>query len=155
MPTVNGKSRRHHHKYKFIVEIDGFGSSQWQSCSELSSETAKVETWEGGALAADKDPGRVTFEDITLVRGATDDEDCFKWYKEVSDIAANSGAVDGTMKRTVDVVQQNRDGKTLRRWRLAQAWPNKFVAGDWDNTADENTMEQLTICFKFFDKAKS
>lgn len=154
MPTVNGKARRHHKKFKFVVEVDQFGSSQWQSCSELSSETAKIETWEGGSLVAEKDAGRVTFEDITLVRGATDDEDCYNWYREVSNASANSGAVDDNYKRNVDIVQQNRDGKTLRRWRLTKAWPTKFVAGDWDNTADENTMEQLTVCYKFFEPKK-
>lgn len=152
MPTINGRARKHHKKYKFIVSIDGFGDSVWQSCSELSSETAVIETWEGGALTADKDPGRVTVADVTLVRGATDNEDCWTWYKQVSNAAADSGDVDDAFKRSVDIVQQDRNGKTLRRWRLSMAWPKKFVAGEWDNTADENTMEQLVLCFKFFDR---
>lgn len=153
MPVVNGKARRHHQKWKFVVEIDGFGDSVWQSCSELSSETAIIETWEGGSSVAEKDPGRVTFPNITLTRGATDSEDCFLWYKQVSNASANSGAVDESFKRTIDIVQQNRDGKTMRRWRLQKAWPTKFVAGDWDNTADENVMESMEICHKLFDKA--
>lgn len=154
MPSVNGTARRHHKKFKFVVEVDGFGSSQWMKSSELSSETAKIETWEGGSLTADKDPGRVTFSDVTLERGATDDEDCWLWYKSVSDAVANSGGVDDNFKRGVDIVQQNRDGKTLRRWRLTKAWPTKFVAGEWDNTADENTMESITLCYKHFEPKK-
>lgn len=152
MPTVIGSSRKFQKKYKFVVEIDNFNSSQWQKCSELSAEIAKIEQWEGGSLIPNKSPGRVTFTDVTLDRGATDDEDLFGWYKQVANIAANSGAVDDDYKRNSDVVQQDRDGKTLRRWFLSAGWPTKFVAGDWDNTADENVMESTTMTYDYFDR---
>ncbi len=154
MPTVIGKSRKYHKKYKFIVELDNFAASQWQKCSELSSEIAKIEQWEGGSLIPNKSPGRVTFSDVTLERGATEDEDCFNWYKQVANIAANSGAVDDEYKRNGDVVQQDRDGKSLRRWMLSAGWPTKFVAGEWDNTSDENVMESITLTYDFFDRKK-
>lgn len=154
MPTVIGKQRSYHKKFKFIVEIDGFGSSAWQKCGELSAEVAKIEQWEGGSLIPNKSPGRVTFADTTLERGATDDQNCFEWFKEVADVVANAGLVDDEYKRNGDVVQQNRDNKTLRRWRLANAWPTKFVAGEWDNGADENVMESLTLTYDSFTPKK-
>lgn len=153
MPTVIGKPRSFHKKFKFIVDITGMGSAAWQKCSELSAEIAKIEQWEGGVLIPDKSPGRVTFSDATLDRGATQDQDCFNWFKEVANVAANSGLVDNDYKRQGDVVQQDRDGKSLRRWRLTNGWPTKFVAGEWDNTADENVMESLTLTYDFFDLA--
>lgn len=152
MPSNIGKSRKFHKKYKFIVEIDNFTSSQWQKCSELSAEIAKIEQWEGGALIPNKSPGRVTFSDITLDRGATEDEELFKWYKQVANVAANSGAVDDEYKRNGNVVQQDRNGKSLRRWFVSQGWPVKFVAGDWDNNADENVMESTTMTYDYFDR---
>jgi phage tail-like protein len=154
MPTKIGKSRSFHKKFKFVVEINAFGSSAWQKCSELSAEIAKIEQWEGGALIPDKSPGRVTFSDCTLERGATQDEDCYSWFKEVANVSANSGLVDDEYKRGGDVVQQDRDGKSLRRWRLTKAWPTKFMAGDWDNTADENVMESITLTYDSFDLKK-
>ena len=54
-------------------------------------------------------------------------------------------------KRNLDVVQQDRDGTTLRRWSLSRAWPVKFVAGDWDNEADENVIESVTLTYDFFE----
>ncbi len=51
----------------------------------------------------------------------------------------------------LDVVQQERDGTTLRRWSLSRAWPVKFVAGDWDNEADENVIESVTLSYDFFE----
>lgn len=48
-------------------------------------------------------------------------------------------------------MQQDRDGTMLRRWSLSRACPVKFVAGDWDNGADENVIESVTWSYDFFE----
>lgn len=150
MPTV-GAPRSFHKKFKFIVQVDNFGSFGFQKCSELSMEIAKVEYYEGGSLIPNKSPGRVTFSDVTLDRGATKDRDMYNWARQTTNVAANTGVVDDQYKRQIDIVQQDRDGKTLRRWRLKNAWPVKFNAGDWDNEADENVIEQITLTYDSFE----
>lgn len=148
--SIVGKPRSFFKKFLFIVEIDEVESSAFQKCSELSMETAVIEQFEGGALTPEKSPGRVKVADVTLDRGATKDLDFWKWAKQVSNIAANGGAVDDAYKRSAAIVQKDRDGTELRRWNLFDAWPTKFVAGDWDNTADANTIESITLTFKYF-----
>jgi len=148
--SVIGTPRTFHKKFKFIVEIDGIAAAGFQKCSELSVEVANVEYYEGGALIPQKSPGRLKFADVTLERGATSDEDLFEWLSEVADAAANAGLVEPDFKRNLDIVQQDRDGSTLRRWRLTGAWPVKFVAGEWDNNADENVIESVTLTYDFF-----
>ncbi len=64
-----------------------------------------------------------------------------------------SGLQDPNFKRNLDIVQLDRDGSEVRRYRLQGAWPNKFVAGEWDNEAEENVIEMLTLVFDFFDEA--
>lgn len=148
---VIGTPRTFHKRFKFVVEIDGIASAAFQSCSELSVEVAEVDHWEGGAVIPDKTPGRVTFADITLERGATNDRDMWDWLKEVVDASANSGLVDPNYKRNLDIVQQERDGSTLRRWTVSNAWPKKFVGGSWDNNTDETNIESVTLAFDTFD----
>ena len=152
MPVI-GNPRTFHKKFKFIVEIDGVASAGFQKCSELSVEVANVQYYEGGALIPNKSPGRLTFADVTLERGATSDKDLFDWLTQVADAAANAGLNEPEFKRNLDIVQQDRDGSTLRRWSLTGAWPVKFVAGDWDNEADENVIESVTLTFDFFELA--
>jgi phage tail-like protein len=152
MPVI-GTPRSFHKKFKFIVEIDGVASAGFQKCSELSVEVANVQYSEGGALIPNKSPGRLTFADVTLERGATDDADLFDWMQEVADASANAGLNEPEFKRNLDIVQQDRDGSELRRWRLNGAWPVKFVAGDWDNEADENVIESVTLTYDFFERA--
>lgn len=149
MPIL-GTPRSYHHKWKFVVEIDGVSSAGFQKCSELSVEVASIEYHEGGSMIPNKSPGRLKFADVTLERGATKDEDLWDWLSEVADAAANAGLSDPAFKRTVDIVQQDRDGSTLRRWRLFGVWPTKFVAGAWDNESDENVIESVTLTFDYF-----
>jgi len=150
---VLGTPRTFHKKFKFIVEVDGFASAGFQKCSELSVEAANVQYFEGGSLIPNKSPGRLTFTDVTLERGATSDLDMFNWFSEVAATASGLGAIEPEFKRNLDIVQQDRDGSTLRRWSLNNAWPTKLVAGDWDNEADENVIESVTLTYDFFDLA--
>lgn len=149
MPT--GTPRSYHKKFKFLVEIDGVASARFAKCSALEGEIAKIEHHEGGDIIADKSPGRLSFSDITLERGATDDHDLWDWFNSTANGGKNAGLVAPTYERTVDIVQLDLDGSERRRWTLYRAWPTKFVAGEWDNGADENTMETVTLTFKYPD----
>lgn len=149
----NGEPRTFFKRFKFVVEIDGLAYAGFEKAGPLESETATVEAWEGGGIiAAAKDPGRVSFPDLVLARGATRDEDLWKWYKQVSDASKDAGDVSPKYKKNLDIVQQDRDGTTLARWRVYNAWPKRFKAGDWDNTADENVVEEVTLVFSRFDR---
>lgn len=148
---VKGTPRTYHKKFKFLVEVDGIASSAWAKCSALEAEIAKIEQFEGGALIPQKSPGRLTFTDLTLERGVTNDRDTWDWFKSVADGSSNTGLKESLIKRNVDIVQLDLDGTELRRWTLYNAWPTKFVGGEWDNNSDENTMETLTITYDFPD----
>lgn len=149
--TIIGKPRSFHKRFKFLVEVDSLKSAAFQKCSELSVEVAKIEQHEGGVIIPNKSPGRLTFADVTLERGATSDEDLFKWFEDVARASSGIGLVDPDYKRSLDIVQQDRDGRTLRRWTLNGAWPTKFVAGEWDNESDENVIESVTLTYDYFE----
>lgn len=149
MPII-GTPRTFHKKFAYVVEIDQLQSAGFQKCSELSVEVASIDYYEGGSLLPNKSPGRLKFADITLERGATKDQDLFDWFSDVADAAANAGLPEPLFKRNLDLVQQDRDGTTLRRWRLFGAWPVKFVAGAWDNESDENVIESVTLTYDYF-----
>jgi phage tail-like protein len=150
MPII-GNPRSFHKRFKFVVEIDSVKHAGFQKCSELSVEIANVQYYEGGSLIPNKSPGRMTFPDVTLERGATQDRDLFDWFQQVANLASGLGLNDIDYKRNFDIVQQDRDGSTLRRWSITNAWPVKFVAGEWDNEADENVIESVTLSFDYFE----
>ena len=76
------------------------------------------------------------------------------WSAAISEAAITSsglGLTDVNYRRNLDIVQQDRDGLTLRRWSLSRAWPVKFVAGEWDNESDENVIESVTLTYDVFE----
>lgn len=153
MPVI-GTPRSYYNKFKFLVEIDGITYAGFQKCSELSAELAKIEHWEGGSLIPNKSPGRLTFADITLERGATKDMELYLWFEETARASAGlggAGRIDPLYKRTLDVVQLDRDDTVLQRWNVVNAWPTKFVAGEWDNTTDEKVMNSVTLAYDYFE----
>ncbi len=151
--AIIGNPRTFHKRFKFIVEIDDIAHAGFQKCSELSVEVANVQYHEGGSLIPNKSPGRLTFSDVTLERGATSDQELFDWFQDVAVTSSGLGLTDYDYKRNLDIVQQDRDGTTLRRWTLTNAWPVKFVAGEWDNESDENVIESVTLTYDFFEIA--
>jgi len=149
---VFGTPRTYHKKFKFVVEVDGLGYAGFQDCSELAAELAVVEQWEGGGTrAAAKDAGRLTYPNITLTQGATQDLELWEWFRECADAVADGGIIEPYYKRTADIVQLDRDNSELMRWRLQEAWIRRFVAGQWDNTADENVMRSIEVVHSYFD----
>lgn len=153
MPII-GTPRSFFNKFKFLVEIDNITYAGFTSCSELSAEFAKIEHWEGGSLIAKKSPGRLTYPDITLERGATTDMELYRWFEKVGRASAGlggAGAPDDSYKRSFDIVQLDRDDTVLQRWSVANAWPTKFVAGAWDNASDDKVMTSVTLAIDYFE----
>lgn len=151
--TILGEPVDHHHKYSFIVEIDDFNRAAFTKCSALEAEIAKILIWEGGSLVARKEPGRVTFSDVTLERGVTDDPECYRWFQDCYSAVKDTGKASPEFIRNADIVVLDRDRTELLRWTLEESWVTKFVAGEWDNEADEATMESITLTFTRFKRS--
>ena len=158
-----GEQRELFAKHLFLVEIgNGDISAGFQKCSELSVEAAKIEYWEGGSTIPWKLPGRLTFSDITLERGASTSTRFVEWANQVNNASSGyigtrgAGLVVPFYMRHIDIVQLDRDASSrIATWRLFNGWPQKFVAAsDYDNSADDTVIESLTITFDYFKRVK-
>jgi phage tail-like protein len=154
--AIVGQARTYHKQFRFQVQIDGLDYAGFQSCSELSSEFAETAHYEGGTIIPDKSPGRMTFDDVTLQRGVTGDNQLYEWHLQVGSAADDAVAnLPDAYKRQVDICQYDLQGqRVIRRWRLTNAWPKRYVAGSWDNDSDENVVEQLVLAYDYFFKVE-
>lgn len=139
-------------KFKFVIEVDGIKRAAFKSCSELRVNAETVSYREGGRLNPHKAPGTIEYPDITLERGASDDEDLHKWMKETFDAASGLGEVTPDLYRTFDIIQQDRKGNEVQRHTVFGAWCKEYSAGDWDNDASEVRMEQVVIVIDHWEK---
>lgn len=162
MPAV-GAPRSFENKFAFTVEVDGVAHAGFNKCSAIKASIAVIEHNEGGSLIPNKSPGRVTWDNVTLERGAVAaDSDLYDWFRQTVDssrgLATNAAGASGVgdndydYKRTFDLVVRDRDGSILKRWRVVGAQVASYEAGDWDNDADEKTMEKLELAIDYAER---
>lgn len=149
MPIL-GTKKTVHQKLSFLVEIPGLASAAFQKCSELSKEIEVSQIREGGTLIPHKQPGLITYSDVTLERGMSADKGLYDWAEQVGDAAQGAGLVEPEYKKTVDIVQIDRARKPRIRFRLYNAFPVKYVAGEWDNESSEFVIEKMTLAYDYF-----
>jgi phage tail-like protein len=130
-----------YHKYAFKVEIDGFDIASFKTCSDLKGTRDTIEDTEGGSDITYKDTGRKKYDDITLTRGVSDNQDLNDWWESGDE-------------RDCSIVQTNKAGEEVARWDVDNAKPNEFVAGSWDADASELTIESIKFCHEGFKRVK-
>ncbi len=154
---VAGAAKNYHTTFLFEVQIDGMKSVEFESCDGLDIELGRIIKREGGSVIPVSLPGMVKERTLTLKRGQTGDKDLFIWMSTVvvqtaagigSDVI---GLADGKYRRNLDIVQKDRDGSIMLRWRVSGAWPMKYTGGSWDNTKEEVVMEEIQLSYDFFD----
>lgn len=152
--AITGTVRSFEKKFRFNLRIDGFGSMSFHKLSKLKVKVNVTKHREGGAMLPNKSPGLADFDPLTAERGATQDFDMFLWFKTVLNAAADAGLKDPFYKRHMDVLQRERDGEIIKTWTIFNAWPTEFGAGEWDNTSDENVIEDLVIEYDYFERTR-
>jgi phage tail-like protein len=151
--TIQGQPRRYDKKFLFAIEIAGMQVSWFHKISPLENESAVIEQFEAGNHnVADQSPGRVKFTPISLSIGATDNKELYLWRQQVIDATADSGQPDAEYKRNVAILVLDRNGKEKRRYNLFEAFPTKYVAGEFDAGAEENIIEEITLTYKRFER---
>ena len=81
--------------------------------------------------------GLNTYGNITLKRGITDNDELWKWQKEV---------LDGETKRqNVSIILANDKGEETLRWNLEKCWPVHWVAPEFNATSGEVAIETLEL----------
>lgn len=145
-------------QHRFRCPIDRVGSADWTDCQGLDFSIAKMEYFEGGAEAARKEAGRVSFEDLVLSRGVSYDMDLWTWAEEVVDMQRaypyGAGEVSPAYKRNGRVQQLERDRSKAIVYKFYDGFPIKFGPASFDNNTDAIQMEQITLTY-FYNKRQN
>src|SRR5215208_131244 len=106
--------------YNFAVEIEGVTRAGFKTCAGLDSSNAVTKYREGDdkTLAQRQIPGLLSFSNVTLTRGITDDHALWDWREKV---------MNGNLeRRTVSIVLRDDQGQEKARWNVTNAWPSKW-----------------------------
>lgn len=128
-------------KGQFAIEIAGIQSTAFKTCDGLEAEFGVIEERDGkDANSFRRQRGLRKDSPIVLTRGVT-----------TSESELNQWFIDGD-RRDIDIVQLKADGEEMKRWTVYNAFPTKYKPfGNFDSSAEEVQVEELTLAHEGFD----
>ena len=124
--------------YNFYIEWSGVIHAGFRECSGLDS-TQEAGTYREGTdpMTMRKLPGLVTYANITLQRGITNNDELYKWRQNIV-----SGVTD---RREVSIVLLDDQAQEKIRWNLTNCWPTSWKAPGLNATTNDVAIESLEI----------
>lgn len=133
--------------YNFILDIGGNHCGYFTVVGGLSVNIETLDYREGGAgLAVRKLAGRVSYGDVELKWGCTDDKVMWGWLMN-----SCAGKVE---RKNVSICLQNctQNGEDTR-WNLDNAWPCKWRGAQLDALSNEVAIETLCLTHEGLERA--
>jgi phage tail-like protein len=136
--------------YNFHLEIDGITKAAFRECAGLDATVAPIQYREGDekVFTSRKLPGQVTYSNISLKRGITDNVELWTWIKKFID---GKGKLDERKNGSVVLMDDNGTDEKLR-WNFVLAWPTKWSGPSFNATSNEVAIESLELAHEGIDK---
>lgn len=161
--------------FRFKVDIlDQSGLSTlsragFTSCTLPSEATGEITYREGQYRdSSEKSAGLTTYNNITLSRGLTVDQDFYSWVEQHKKHAANIRGSDGAFtandsrptddaqnqyRRTIRITVLNRDSTGAKEYTLYNAHVASFQPGDTlDATSEAKLMSSLELRYEGYEE---
>ena len=126
--------------YNFRIELDNTSVAAFREATGLSLNTDPIDYREGTHvfLSVRKLPGLRKYSNLTFKRGITQNEDLWKWYKNIL-----NGVDD---RRNGAVVLQDEQHNDVLRWEFRNVWICKWEGASLNATSNDVVIETIEIC---------
>jgi phage tail-like protein len=138
----------------FLFEVDGVEIGRFMEVSGLEVSVGVEEVEEGGENNyVHKLPGRMTWPNISLKRGITQNDTLLEWLNKSSgeQFAANGNRL---TRSTAAITLIGPSAERLRSWEFDGAFPVKWKGPDFAVSSNDMATEELEITHHGF-RAKS
>lgn len=129
---------------RFLFEIEGIRIGAFREVSGLSVEIAVDKIEEGGQNEyVHRVPGRMTWPNLVLKRGVTEDDNLLEWFRTASGEGfAEHNTVD---RHSATLSMLAADGEVLRAWEFSEAFPVKWKGPEFSADSSSVATEELEI----------
>ena len=134
----------------FLFEIDGVEIGRFQEVSGLEIDVGVEDVEEGGQNSfVHKLPGRMSWPNIRLKRGITQNDTLITWFNKSSgeQFAANSSKLS---RATAAITLLDAAGGRLRAWEFDGAFPVKWTGPSFAAGSTEYPSEEIEIAHHGF-----
>ncbi len=129
--------------FKFRISIPGLPKAVgFKKIGGLSQEFGVVEYDEGGYNYTHKLSGKLKTGELVCEKGMfanTQIEGVFK-----------AMVTNPHQRNTITIELLDKKGKVARKWSVAEAWCNKWEAGEFDASSEDPVVETLTFQYEYF-----
>jgi len=129
----------------FLFEVDGVEIGRFMEISglEVSIETEDVQ--EGGQNSfVHKLPGRMSWPNLRLKRGITQNDTLFQWMNKSSGEQFTAGG--NKLKRnSAAITLMSPGGDRIRAWEIDGAFPVKWTGPSFSVSSTDMAVEELEI----------
>jgi phage tail-like protein len=134
----------------FLVEVDGVEIGRFMEVTGLEVSIAVEEINEGGENSyVHKLPGRMSWPNLVLKRGITQNDALLTWLSKSSgeQFAANANTL---TRSTAAITLMGAGGARLRAWDFDGAYPVKWRGPTFAVTSEDMAVEELEIAHHGF-----
>lgn len=132
--------------YNYMVELDGIARARFSEVSGLDTTVEVIEYREGGELGTTKLPGRVSYSNISLRWGMTDDTELYDWIRQT--------ALGTTERKNGSIILLDRQGAEIARWNFFNAFPSSYKAPDLSASGNEVGIEALELAHERLERVR-
>ena len=134
---------------RFKLDVQGITGGHFTSCSGFANTSEIVTHQASGDAGAvhQKLPGTLTWSEITLERGMTEDMSLWNWRQQVIDGNIDDARKDGS------IVMLNAGGEETARWSFTRAWPSAWTGPDVGADNQAVAIESITIAHEGLQRA--
>lgn len=136
----------------FIVEVDGVEIGRFMEVTGLQVDIAVEEVQEGGENSyTHKLPGAMSWPNITLKRGITQNDSLLTWLNKSSGEGfAAQGSKLSRSSAAITLMSPENGGTRLRSWNFDGAFPVRWKGPTFATSSTEMAVEELEIAHHGF-----
>ena len=135
----------------FYLELDGIQEGQFKGVTggEMSIEVVEyIASSKKGEYLKTKQPGKISFSNITLSRGMSAEMNLHKW---IDDIAQGKIA---SSRKGGSVTGYDDSGEEVYKMTFERGWPIRYKGMDFDASTNEVKVEEVEICVEKCNRVK-
>lgn len=134
----------------FLVEVDGVEIGRFMEVTGLEVEVGVESIDEGGENGySHKLPGRMSWPNLVLKRGITQNDNLLDWLNKSSG-EGFTGQGNKLERSSAAVTLMGPGGKRLRAWNFDGAFPIKWKGPSFATDSTEMAVEELEIAHHGF-----
>lgn len=138
------------HAATFLFEVDDIEIGRFMEVSGLQVDVEVEEVQEGGENNyVHKLPGRMSWPNIVLKRGVTQNDSLLTWLNKSSGEGFSAGGNKLTRKSGA-ITLITADGTRLRVWNIDGAFPVKWTGPSFAVSSTDAAVEELEIAHHGF-----